>query len=233
MGAKRQRPKVVDPTGHRGPGQRARLSGDMVLGTARRLVADEGLDALTLRRLAARLSVAPNAVYSYFPDKSALLDALMDWVLGEIDVDGLEQMKPRDALAELMRRSRRVVLDHAELLPRLLARPTRGPHAIRLGEHTLVLLERMGARGEAAVDALRILLIYTVGFVAQEAPRREDPEPEARRARSRGAFEADTDRPRVAALAEPLSRHPSEATFEAGLGWLLDGIARASVPRPS
>ncbi len=226
MGARKQRPGA-EPKVRRSPGQRAGLSLETVLDEARSLVKGEGLERLTLRRLADRLGVAPNAVYSYFPDKAALLDALLDSVLGEIDVGGLERMEARDGLAELMRRSRRVVLDHAELVPRLLAGPTRGTHAIRLGEQTLAILERMGVRDEAAVDALRNLLIYTLGFVAQEAPRREEREPQARQARSRRAFEAATDQRRMVALASSLSRHPPESTFETGLDWLLGGIARS------
>jgi AcrR family transcriptional regulator len=109
---------------------------------------DDGLDRVTMRALSARLVVAPSAVYGYFRDKSALLDGLLDNVIGEVKTSGLDSMGWREGLLELMGRSRRVVLEHAELLPQLLSHSTRGPNAIRLGEATLELLSRPGVHGE-------------------------------------------------------------------------------------
>src|SRR5918994_3617768 len=66
-------------------GQRAGLSREAVLGAARRVADDQGVDHLTMRRLAAELGVTPNALYTYFPDKEALLDALVDDLLAGIE----------------------------------------------------------------------------------------------------------------------------------------------------
>jgi len=177
-----------------------------------------------MRRLAEGLGVAPNTLYSHFPDKSALLDSLMDSLLAGVEVPELDRVGWREGLLELMRSTRRFLLAHADLLPQFLSRPRRGPNAIRLGEETLTLLARAGLEGEEAVDALRILLIYTFGFVAQEAPRRVDPEPGSRRMKSEEAFGAARDHPLMRELAKPLSEHPSDETFEKGLRWILDGI---------
>jgi hypothetical protein len=147
-------------------------------------------------------------------------------------------MSWRKGLLELMRASRRILLGHADLLPYVLARPMRGPEAIRLGEQTLTLLARGGLQSGAAVDALHVLLTYTFGFVAMEAPRRVEPNPERRRSMSEAAFAAAQATPHVRALAAPMSRHAGDSTFDAGLRWLLDGLAadrrrtRRSVRRP-
>ena len=58
----------------RGAGQRAGLSRGPVLEAARR-IAEKEVDRLTMRRLAAELGVMPNALYTYFSHKEALLDA--------------------------------------------------------------------------------------------------------------------------------------------------------------
>jgi AcrR family transcriptional regulator len=180
-----------------------------------------------MRRLADRLGVAPNALYSHFPDKSALLDAFVDSVLAEVEVPDLNGMGWRQGLIELMGSSRRLLLAHCDVLPFIMSRPTRGPEALRLGEQTLSLLERAGLEGEQAVEALRILLTFTFGFAAQEAPRRADPEGERRLAENEAAFAAARDRPRMRELAVQLARHPGDETFESGLRWLLDGIGAA------
>jgi TetR/AcrR family transcriptional regulator, tetracycline repressor protein len=213
--------------GRRRPGERAGLDLPRVLGAARTLAEAEGLEEVTMRRLAERLGVAPNALYSYFADKNALLDGLIDQVLGEIQLPVVERDDWREALAELMRRSRRLLLARSALMPALLARPTRGPNALRLGEATLALLARGGITGQAAVDGLRILLIYTLGFVAQESPRRSDAHPAKRIARSESAFASVDDGPHLRALARPMARHADDATFEKGLAWLLAGITGA------
>ena len=212
----------------RSPGMRAGLTADGVLDAGRGLVERDGVDALTMRRLAEALGVAPNTLYSYFPDKAALLEALLDSLLSDIRVPGLDQMDWRDGLVALMTGSRRMLLARADLLPQLLARPMRGPQATRLGEGTLALLARGGIEGAAAVDALRALLTFTFGSVALDAPRRLEPDPEARQRTSAAAFASDPASPRMAELSDPLSRPPAEGSFESGLRWLIDGIERSN-----
>lgn len=212
----------------RGPGRRAGLTADAVLEAGRDLVEREGVEALTMRRLASRLGVAPNSLYSHFPDKSALLDAILDSLLAEVESNDAAMLDWQDGLVSLMTESRRMLLAHADLLPHLFSRPMRGPQATRLGEETLGLLARGGIDGPPAVDALRALLTFTFGSVALDAPRRLEPDPDARQRASAAAFASDPSSPRMAALAEPLSRPPADGAFESGLRWLIDGIVRAS-----
>lgn len=210
----------------RRPGNRAGLDAARVLEAARDLTRQNGVEALTMRRLASTLGVAPNALYSHFPDKSALLDAVLDSLLSEVDITGLDDLDWRTGLVRLMAASRRMLLHHAELLPQLLSRPMRGPNASRLGELTLVLLERGAITGPAAATALRSLLTYTFGSVVIDAPRRADPDPARRTAESVAAFSARSSQPRIATLAEPLSQAPSDVDFEVGLRWLIEGMDR-------
>lgn len=221
------------PRQRRKPGERAGLAVETVLAEARGISEREGIEHLTMRRLADRLGVAPNTLYSHFADKEALLDALVDSLLAEVEVPPPDRVAWREGLMELMRSTRRFLLAHADLLPRLLARPMRGPNAIRLGEATLTLLSRAGLEGRPAADALQILLVYTFGFVAQEAPRRLEPEPDLRRELSEEAFRAAREHPRMRDLAGRLAVHPEDETFERGLAWLLDGIAAAAEARRS
>jgi TetR/AcrR family transcriptional regulator, tetracycline repressor protein len=217
------RKKARGRTARRGPGQRAGLDSAMILAEARVVAEREGVEQLTMRRLAERLGVAPNALYSHFADKSTLIDELLDSLLAKVEVPSGEKSW-REELVALMRSTRRFLLAHDDLLPYYLSRPTRGPNAIRLGEVTLGLLERAGLKGEPAATALQILLVYTFGFAAQEAPRLADPEHDESRAASEMAFRTARNQPRMSDLAEPLSEYPGKDSFEMGLAWLLDGI---------
>lgn len=208
----------------RGPGTRAGLSREAVLAAARALVEAEGLERLTMRRLAAELGVAPNAIYSHVSDKAALVDAVLDSLLADIDTEGAGEWDPRDGLVQLMLESRRVLLEQAHVLPRLLAGPMRGPNLRRLTEACLGLLAELGVEGQAAVDGLRMLLTYTVGSAALDAPRAAEPDPAARWAGSERVFVAHGEGSRVARNARALARPSADDAFVRGLGWLLDGI---------
>lgn len=187
--------KKTDAPTKRRPGQRAGLGKDAVLAAAGELIARHGVDGLSVRAVADRVGVAPNAIYTYFPDRSALVDAVLDWLLADVPVPRAGG-DWRRGLVLLMQATRRHLLVHADLLPLYLSRPMRGANARALGDATLALLARAGLAGADADDALRILLIYTFGFAAHEAPRRDDP-----------------------------SRAPGDGTFTLGLRWILDGIA--------
>jgi TetR/AcrR family tetracycline transcriptional repressor len=230
-GAARRPDRPRGRTRRRGPGERAGLAREVVLEAARAISSREGLARLTMRRLAARLGVAPNALYSHFADKSALVEALADAVLGGVPLPPPGDPDWRAGLVHLMSESRRLLLAHAELIPVFLSRASRGPNALRLGEATLGLLARAGLEGAPAVQALQVLLVYTIGFAAHEAPRRADPDPQRRRALGEAAARSARGLPRVRLAAAELAHHPDDATFTIGLGWVIAGIADATRPR--
>jgi TetR/AcrR family transcriptional regulator, tetracycline repressor protein len=223
MTARRRNPARQPP---RTAGQRADLSRVQVLEEARRIAERDGIDGVTMRRLATALGVMPNALYTYFPSKVAILDAILDDTLAAFETGDLTAGRWQDGLANLMRASRRILLAHPHLVPLFLSRPG-GPNALRLGEATLQLLERGGVRGRKAVEACRALLVYTMGFVAIEVPRATDPESAERSERTIAAIESLPEERFSAtrALAPHLARHPGDRDFETGLHWLLEGIA--------
>src|SRR3954454_6174127 len=65
-----------------GPG----LSRDLVLQTAVRVADAEGIEALTLRRLADALGVHPTSIYNHVPNKDAILDGLTELLIDEADI---------------------------------------------------------------------------------------------------------------------------------------------------
>ncbi|MFC5142595.1 TetR/AcrR family transcriptional regulator [Actinomycetospora rhizophila] len=149
----------------RTPGQRAGLSHEAVLTAARTVFAERGLPGLSMRSVAGELGVAPNALYSHVADKDALLDALLDDVLGALtppppDAD------PVAGLREIMLATFDLLGRHADLVPLYLARQgARGPHARALGEAMVVLLARLGV-DEAAGRVVRALIVSTLGYAA-------------------------------------------------------------------
>ncbi|HVF14424.1 MAG TPA: helix-turn-helix domain-containing protein [Acidimicrobiales bacterium] len=189
----------------RSPGQRAGLTHAMVLDAARELVADEGLDGLTMRALARRLQVAPNALYSHVPTKTSLIDDILDDVLSAVAIPDPDLADWQAGLRTMMTSTHRVLLEHAGLVPLYLARRgARGPNAQRLGEVMLSLLGRGGVAGASARDAQRALIVHAIGSAAitSRRPLQGD------QGDTRGTSRTDLIR-----------------TFERSLSWLLTGIA--------
>lgn len=193
----------------RTPGQRAGLTRAAVLTAARDLLTEQGMESLTMRALARRLDVAPNALYSHVASKIALVDALLDDTLAEVRPPAPDTDDPAAGLHQLMASTYDALLAHPDLVPLYLARQgARGPNAHRLGDTMTTLLARAGVHGPAAAEALRVLIVYTIGFAAFT---------------TRSALDSDTDR--------PLNTAETSGNFTNGLRWLLDGITQSSTDR--
>jgi AcrR family transcriptional regulator len=150
----------------RTPGQRAGLTRDQVLDAALDLVADGGAAALTMRRVAQRLGVAPNALYSHV--------AVLDARLAAVAVPDAGPDPVAD-LAELMVRTYDRLVSRPDLVPLYLARQgSRGPEARRLGAAMLGLLAAAGVTGADADEARRVLIVHTIGVAAFASPLDED-----------------------------------------------------------
>ena len=223
MAARRGRP--------RGPGHRAGITAESVVQAALDVYSSAGISGLTMRAVARRLDVAANALYSHVRSKMDLVEAVIDALLTAIASPPAE-VDWRERLVWLMSESRSVLLRYSDLMPLFLSRPARGPNARRLGETTLGLLALGGVEGAAAVTALRVLLVYTFGFAAQEAPRLREPNNAARKAASRRAFGASEKHPRMRSLAGDLAEHPGDAVFQTGLRWIIRGIEGAPPAPP-
>lgn len=189
----------------RTPGQRAGLTRNAVVAAAHEVLTEHGLDALSMRAVARRLDVAPNALYSYVSSKQALVDLLLDSVLAGVlaGVDpNAETGEPLTALHALLTATYDVLLQHADLLPTYLVRQgARGPNAHQLGDMVHAQLQAAGVRGGRVDQARHVLIIHTIGFAAFA-----------------GHPNIDSDgRPGRSATA---MRHD----FTTGLTWLLDGL---------
>lgn len=173
-----------------------------MLTAAHELLADRGIEGLTMRALAQRLDVAPNALYSHVASKTSLIDDMLDDMLAEVEAPVRDRGDPSTSLHQLMASTYDVLLAHPGLVPLYLARQgARGPNARRLGDLMLALLGRAGVTGAPAREALRVLIVFTIGFAAFA---------------TRPPLESDADR--------PMATEELFNNFTTGLHWLLAGI---------
>jgi TetR/AcrR family tetracycline transcriptional repressor len=179
-----------------------------------------------MRRLAESLGVMPNALYTYFPDKAAILDAVLDDLLGDVERPG-SRVSWRRGLAAMMSSYRRLLLGQPGLIALSVSRPMMGPSALSLREDMLTLLRRGGLDDAAAVNAFLALFAYTTGFVAFEAARVPGERDAKQRAAARSLYLAlpEQEFPSTRALAKRLSKRPGDVEFARGLQALIAGFA--------
>ena len=201
---------------------RASLSPEQVASAALELLDREGLDALSMRRLAGELGVGTMTLYGYFRSKDELLDAVVDAAVAErepFSSDGTWQ----EQIRRLMQGSRRNLSRHPGLVKVRADRPVLRPEALRFAETGMTILRRAGFDRTDAARAFRLLFTYVFGYVSFSPDERAD---QARRdARAATAALPPDEYPSVheasAELAEAMAGHE---TFDFGLDCIIDGL---------
>jgi AcrR family transcriptional regulator len=151
--------------------QRGSLTRDLIIQRAFARLDEQGPGALSMRRLADHLGIAPNALYTHVRGKADLIDGLIDQVYAGIDPD-LDLTKDwPEQLAAISQAVRTQFLAHPAVVPFALQQPGLGPNSLRLGEAIYGVLRPAGFSDEATVGIVYALLTYILGFVALELPR--------------------------------------------------------------
>src|SRR5262249_43923660 len=115
--------------GTRGP--KARYDRAAIAAAAIRIADAEGADAVTMRRVASALGIAPMSLYNYVPAKGHLVQLMCDQLAGEYTYPRVTPADKRSAIAELAGQARDVARRHP-WLPGLLHRPPPpGPNGLR------------------------------------------------------------------------------------------------------
>lgn len=202
---------------------------EQVLEIALRLADTGGAEALTIRGVATELGSAPNAVYTYFPTREALRAAVVDHVLGEVDLDLSRHKDWRTALRHLATGLHQVLAAHPGVVPLFVAGPMFGTNALASGEAVLAVLRDAGFTADDAAKVLYTLLVYTIGFAAMDAAELPGgaPPPQRQRVKERqAAFHGvpAEDFPLTRSAAGTMARYITTAQFHYGLDALIAGL---------
>ncbi|MFC5237348.1 TetR/AcrR family transcriptional regulator [Pseudonocardia zijingensis] len=146
---------------------RARSASSAITTAAVVLADEEGVDAVSMRKVAARMDHSPMALYPHVGNKDDLTELMYDVVLGELDLTGIPSGSWRDDLARLAREMRRIHHAHP-WLGRFGHRPSLGPNALRFLEAGLACVDGLGLDVDGMLDLLSTALQFTRGFVGQE-----------------------------------------------------------------
>lgn len=193
------------------------ISQEVVVDTAIRIVEDNDLDALTMRRLAAELGTAVTSIYWHVGNRDALVDLMVDKLLADMRDVTVGGRTPRARITSLCRQWRQRLWDH----PHLIALAHERNKTLAMFQPMQAALARelhaVGLRGKDAAIAIRGLQLHVVSSVVIERTARRGPTADAT---DPTAWPALTDDPElVAALADQVDYL---GAFDLTLDALLD-----------
>ncbi|WP_283135250.1 TetR/AcrR family transcriptional regulator [Rhizohabitans arisaemae] len=148
--------------------ERPPLSRELILAAVLRAIDDEGVEALSVRRLAGDLGVFPTALYYYLPSKDAMLRGVVELVLDEMDLSLAAHGDWRERVRSLCHALRRVGHAHPRLFPYLIAYPEITLQEYRLYEGLYRALEEAGLDAARIVHAGNLIFAYASGFTLAE-----------------------------------------------------------------
>jgi AcrR family transcriptional regulator len=205
-----------------------RLSRDAILDRALAVADADGIDAVSVRRLARELGVTPMALYWHFDDKRALLHALGDRLLGGLDLSVDGSLPWPEQLRAFVVSFTAVLRAHPSAAALIGSLPdTASENALRTIEVALDILRRAGFSPEEAAHITRQIVRTTTAMVIAELDA------------SAGETTADTEAvlralpperyPRVIEAAGPLSAgEDPESFYDLVIELVLAGIESAA-----
>lgn len=211
------------------PGREPRLSRDAILERALAVADAEGLDAVSVRRLARELGVTPMALYWHFDGKEALLHALGDRLLAGVDL-AVDQRRPwPEQLRAFVESFTHVLRAHPSAAALIAWLPTTASeNALRATEVVLDILRRAGFSPEEASQVTTQIVRTTTVMVADDLdgppdPRDADAKEELLRSLPPERF------PRVIEAAGHLSAgEQPESFYDLGIELLVSGVEAAA-----
>ncbi|MEU4343540.1 TetR/AcrR family transcriptional regulator [Nocardia sp. NPDC023852] len=233
-----------------GPGRRPGYSRAQITQAAVKVADEEGMDAATMRRIAAELGTGAMSLYRYVTGRDDLVDLMIDAVLGEIELPARPSGDWRCDLSLVAEQTRAVGLRHPWQIALANRRPTLGPNSLRVQEFAMSALDGFGLDIDEIASLVGMVSDYAHSAVHREIGWLE----EARRTgMDMAEWMSGYVGPYVARIVAcgqyPMFNRsirqariphlPPEARFRYGLDHVLNGIAaglpgqrRQAVPAP-
>jgi AcrR family transcriptional regulator len=228
--------------------RRPRHTREQIAAAALAVADSEGLEAVSMRRIAAELGAGTMTLYYYVRTKAELLDLMDDAIMGEVLVPDAELSSNwREALTQIATRSRDAFARHPWAFEGL--RGTRGgPNGMKHFEQSLASVSSLDLGLEEKLELVLVVDDYVFGYVLRSsAPGTELADPESRQAACEylATLIATGDYPHTsemfagydidAALDRMVAAFRNKDRFANGLDRLMDGLeadlnARAALP---
>jgi AcrR family transcriptional regulator len=209
------------------------LSLELIVRTALELLDTEGLDAVSMRKVAQRLGTGAASLYAHVRNKDELHELMLDLVIGEIEVPDPDPANWRQQIKDLVNRQVEVFSAHPGIAQVVLRTPApTGPNALTVTEAMLSILRAAGLPDREVAFAVDVIALFaTAAAMELSADFGLGDEQRAERIRQVEQYFAalPADRfPTLVSMVPVLSQGDYRERFEFGLDLLLEGVAARS-----
>lgn len=200
-------------------GRPARYDLETILDAALKILDEDGVEDLTMRRVADAVGMGAMTIYGYVRDRDELLDAVVRRALAKLGGD-VDAGRPVERIKAAVRDIHDGLREHPGVLALLASGRVPGPALDHVREHLLAILRDAGMSPERAMVALSVLYSYAIGCAVTEGgASAEGHALEAQRVRDL----PPSLYPNLSASSAAYAARHAPATFEAG----LDALVRA------
>lgn len=215
----------------RSPGRRTPLDRATVLRAALHMADKDGIESLSMRRLAQALKVEAMSLYNHVAGKDDILDGLVDLVVGEMEVPALGGAW-KAAMRRRARSAHAVLMQHPWATMLWVSRVNVGPNMLRYVDATIGCLREAGFAYPMADHAWNALDAYIHGFTLQKLSFPFEPSEYAPAAKEFLHMIPAEQFPYFHGLAQEIiaGRHDGLHPLELGLDLLLDGLEKLREP---
>lgn len=225
-----------EPVSRRERPAKPALSRRWIVETAVRIMRAEGLEKVTMRRLAQELDTGPASLYVYVANTAELHAAVLDALLGEVDLTGSRSAGGdwREELRAVMTSYTLVLFQHPQLARSALVTRPSGENYLRLVEHVLALLARSGAAREQVAWGVDKLLQDATATAAEQSTREHDPTSADEWNATLRALHSvkDSTHPAITAHMPDLVGGTAEERMRWSFDVLVNGIVHTPLPTP-
>lgn len=210
--------------------QRPGLTRERVLSRAVDLADEIGIEAFTIRRLAAALDVKPMTIYHHVPSKSEIIDGMVDIVFSQIELPPGD-VEWQMAVRGRCRSAREVLGRHRWAPPLMESRRDPGPATLRHHDAMVGCFRRGGLSLELTAHAYAIVDSFVYGFAFEEANLPGGAGDELTEIAVEMVAQGLADHPHLAEFTSEHVLRPGYDfgdSFEFGLDLILDGLERAA-----
>lgn len=163
---------VGEPQSRRDRPAKALLSRTVIIDAALELVAQHGLGAVTLRKVADRLDTGPASLYVYVENRDELLRRMLDRALSDVTEVPVKHKRWRRRLVELLTQVLVALNRYPGIAQAAISSPLSIPAMAAIGDNALALLREGGLDDQSAVWTRDALILFTVGTAMQGAAER-------------------------------------------------------------
>jgi len=215
---------------------RVPITREAIASAALRVIDAEGLDGLSMRRLAEELGCQASALYTHVSGKEEVLQLVIDRVAGEIEVPDPDPERWQEQVKDVMRSTHRAFLAHRDLAGASVASIPTGPNIVLLVDRLLAIFRAGGLPPQVAGYAADLLpqFVTTSAYEFSLFAERMEREPEYFDRLDAYYRELPADRfPVLASMVNELLApdEAEDARFEFGLDVILRGLAALAEKR--